>query len=606
MRIGGVTGPQGYEDPSGANDVQRYKRWFEEAQEINEQARREAETDRDYHDGKQWTPEEKRILEARGQPVQTYNLVRVAINGMVGVVERSQSDPKAYGRNAADEQAADIATQALRFVADEQKFDRIKAKAAREYFVEGLCAVAIEVERDNVDFGVRLKRIPFYEFFYDPFSREDDLSDGRYMGRAKWVDADMVKRMFPDREEDIEAAVSGDNFVDDTYADKPWKGWVDQKRRRLLLVEMYHKELDGWRQCIFVAATALVQGPSPYLDAMGQPMCPIEAVCFARDRDGFPYGAVRDLRSPQDGYNKRHSKLLHLLNVRQTFGSRAAVGEGGVDEIKRQMARPDGHIEITHGTWGQDFGVIPTTDMASGQFQLMQEARLQMDRLLPNPGILGRDQEGSSGRAQLVQQSAGLTELADAYGGLVDWELRIYRQIWQRCRQYWTGPRWVRTSDDLGASRYLQINEPIVDAIGMPQIDPQTGQPATQNRVAELDVDIILDVLPEAPTQRHEQFMQLAQMAGNGLPIPPEILIEHSQLRDKAKLIQAIQQQRQAQMQAQAGNMQVERQRRQAEARKTLAQAQQMEIETGMMVGEAGGQAPVLPVGAGAPGTNMQ
>jgi hypothetical protein len=213
-----------------------------------------------------------------------------------------------------------------------------------------------------------------------------------------------------------------------------------------------------------------------------------------------------------------------------------------------------------------------------------------MDRLLPNPGILGRDQEGTSGRAQLVQQSAGLTELADAFANLTDFELRVHRQVWARCRQFWTNARWLRTTDDLSAPQYLQINVPVLDEIGFPVIDPQTGQPQMAAQVAQLDVDIMLDVVPEAPSANHEQFAQLAQMAANGVPIPPELLIESSSLRNKAKIIEGIQQMRAQQAQAQQAASQAQGEKLSAEARRASAQAQEIEFRTGLSASQ-----PVMP-----------
>jgi hypothetical protein len=93
--------------------------------------------------------------------------------------------------------------------------------------------------------------------------------------------------------------------------------------------------------------------------------------------------------------------------------------------------------------------------MAAGQANLLVEAKAEIERMGPNPAILGRQGESSSGRAQLVRQQAGLTEQAVIYGGIEEWELRLYRQMWNRCRQYWTAPQYVRITDDEGAIEVL-------------------------------------------------------------------------------------------------------------------------------------------------------
>lgn len=524
----------GMSDPKQKADLSRYKRWFEEARDLLADARREAETDRDYYDGKQWTPKEKAALQRRKQPAQTYNLVKVAVNGMVGVVERTQTDPKAWPRNEADDQSAETASAALRFVADQEKFDRTKVRAAKQFFVEGTAAILTEVVQDKIDYRVTVKEIPFKEFFFDPYSQREDFSDARYMGVAKWMDLDRLQALYPEQKDELTQSLDSPIAADDTFYDRPWQGWTDKRRRRLMAVELYHNEVDGWRRCVFVAGLVLEADASPYTDEDGKPCCPIEAASFARDRENMPYGAVRDLRSPQDGYNKRQSKLLHMLNVRQTFGRTDVVKD--VSALKAELAKPDGHVEIEHGEFGRDFGVLPVSDQIAGQFQLLQEARAQMDRLLPNPGILGRDVEGSSGRAIQAQQNAGMTELADAFGALTDLELRVFRQIWWRIKQFWTAPRWVRVTDDLGAPQYVGLNQQVMQPNEFGFAVPQM-----QNAVAELDVDITLDVTPESANRQAEEFQALAEMARNGIPIPPDVLIEMSSLKNKQRLVQKIQ-----------------------------------------------------------------
>lgn len=535
----GVMGYAGRSTPAdptrdAKGKLSQYKRWFEEARDLLADARREAETDRDYFDGKQWTPEEKAALQRRKQPAQTYNLVKVAVNGMVGVVERTQTDPKAWPRNQNDDQAAETATAALRFVADQTKFDRVKVRAAKTFFVEGVAAIITEVEPDKVDYKVTIREVPFKEFFFDPYSQAEDFSDARYMGVAKWMDLDRLQALYPEQKDQLAQSLDSPIAADDTFYDRPWQGWTDKRRRRLMAVELYHNEVDGWRRCVFVAGLVLEADGSPYTNEDGQPCCPIEAASFARDRENMPYGAVRDLRSPQDGYNKRQSKLLHMLNVRQTFGRSDVVKD--VSALKAELAKPDGHVELEHGEFGKDFGVLPITDQIAGQFQLLQEARAQMDRLLPNPGILGREVDGQSGRAIQAQQNAGMTELADAFGALTDLELRVYRQIWWRIKQFWTAPRWVRVTDDLGAPQYIGLNQQMQqqDEFGFPMQE-------MQNAVAELDVDITLDVTPESANRQAEEFDALSKMAANGIPIPPDVLIEMSSLKNKARLVQKIQ-----------------------------------------------------------------
>jgi hypothetical protein len=58
-----------------------------------------------------------------------------------------------------------------------------------------------------------------------------------------------------------------------------------------------------------------------------------------------------------------------------------------------------------------------------------------------------------------------------------------------------------------------------------------------KNVPAEMDVDIILDEVPDFAALQSEQFAQLSDLAGKGMPIPPEAIIQASSLRDKDKIL---------------------------------------------------------------------
>jgi FKBP-type peptidyl-prolyl cis-trans isomerase len=123
-----------------------------------------------------------------------------------------------------------------------------------------------------------------------------------------------------------------------------------------------------------------------------------------------------------------------------------------------------------------------------------------------------------------------------------------------------------------------------------------------QNAIGEMDLDIIIDEAPDQITLQHEQFEQLAQMAQQGIPIPPEMLIEASSLTNKHELLQRMEQQQMQAMQAQQAQMQQEQQYRMAEAmasaerdmaaamkdsagaKKIAAETQDLQVETAQKV----------------------
>lgn len=567
-----------------ALDLTALKRRFSESRDLTAEARRECDIDDDYVNSYQWTPEERRQLAMRRQPDSVYNYVRPAVYGMLGVLKQGRTDPRAFGRNPEDDQAADVATKVLRFDAEKNDFVNIRLDVAYDYLAKGVGAVIIEGDHSG---QITLQQVRWEEFFYDPRSRRKDFQDARYKGVAKWVYADVIKRMWGDKAGDVDQAIDaavGVSPLDPTFADRPatqMGSWYDRKLRRVMLVEMYYNDTGDWRRAVFYSDKMLEEGPSPYKDQFGKPACPIEAESCFVDRDNNRYGVVRDMRSPQDEINKRQSKLLHILNNRQVFAENELAMNTSAAEVRDEAARPDGVLPI-------GWKPVSMSDIAGGQTELLKNAIEFIQRQAPNPAILGRLGNEESGRAQLVRQQSGMTELAIVLGGIERWELRVYRQIWERNKQFRTAPEYIRITDDMGAAQYIGINQP-VHGPAQVGIHPQTGMPAItrpimgyKNKLAELDVDIILDIQPHNPNLEAEQFQALVDLRRDGVPIDPMLIIQASSLPDKTKIIQAMQQQAQQpnpQQQLQVAGMQAEVQLKQADATHRNAQANLLGVE---------------------------
>ena len=532
-------------------------------------ARASSERDRDYYDGHQWTDEEVAAIKRRKQPLVTINRIKRKIDAMVGIEQRSRTDPRAYPRHPGAEQAADVATKALVFVDDQTRFDSLRSAAFENMLVEGYGGVEVGAEEVNGQIEVTITRLRWEEIVFDPYSREKDFSDANWIGCIKWMTLDQAVALYgKEHEELLEAAMALPNDGD-TYDDRPQNAhtphWGDKRRRRVRVAQLYYRNGGRWYLSVFTGAGEIIGSESPYEDEHGNSTCPIVLMTAYIDRQNRRYGVVNDMISAQDEVNKRRSKLLHLLNTRQTSGVKGAVS---ARKVKEELAKPDGHVEVNPEAADMAaelrmpaFQVLPTNDMAAGQFQLLVESKDEIDKVGPNASLIGQLQGQQSGRAIMAQQQAGLVELAPIYDSLRDWTLRCYRAMWARVRQYWTDERWIRITDQFQAPEFIQINV-------MQGFDPFTMQPIIENAVALMDVDIVIDDAPDYATLQQETLEQLISLREAGVPVPPELIIEAAPIRNKARINEAIQeaQQQQAAMQQQGMAMQAQLEGAKAEA----------------------------------------
>ena len=546
--------------------IEKLREMAETAADLTSEARTLSETCRSYYDGDQWTAEEIATLRKRKQPIVTINRIQRKVDAMIGIEQRSRTDPRALGRTPKDDQAADIATKALVYIDDTTRFDAKRSMAFENLIIEGYGGVEVTVEQKRGKFEICITRIRWEEIFFDPHSREKDFSDAAYMGSMKWMTLDAANQLYASAyqgEEPLETVLEQSmNFVveGETYDDRPYKSaafWSDAKLRRVRIAQMYYQRDGLWYLAIYAGKGIIINAPSPYMDEDGRPTNPMVLMTAYIDRDNNRYGVVKSMLSAQDEVNARRSKLLHMLNSRQTMGVKGAVS---VATLKNELAKPDGHVEVDADAAAgareagmPAFQVLQTQDQVAGQFNLLVESKQEIDTLGPNASLLGQLGGQQSGRAIMAQQQAGLVELAPIYDSLRDWTLRVYRQMWMRTQQFWTEERWVRVTDEAQAPQFIGVNQ----IVGM---DPYTMQPIMENQIAQMDVDIIIDEAPDIVTLRQEEFEQLASMAQQGIPIPPEMLIEASSVRNKQRLLEMMGQQKEQAMQQQAQAMQMQTQ----------------------------------------------
>jgi hypothetical protein len=512
---------------AGDDGAERIRKMVREYLDTMEEARDRASLARDYYDGKQWTREEIATLKQRGQPPIVFNRIKRKVDSILGVERNRRTDPKAYPRTPRDEQSADIVTQALRFVSDQTRLNNIFSGAFENGMIEG--AGAAEVIMDGPE-DIKVNLIPWDEFIFDPRSSRHDFSDARYLGVLKWMDADDAIALYQDKAKEIEAGITGSEkaFVADVSVDdKPSSGtWIDRKRRRVQVCQLYYKQGSEHNYAVVVGSVLIMDGPSYYRDEKGRTVCPIEAFSAYVDRENNRYGVVADMRGPQDEINHRRSKAVHFLHSRRVMAQQGAVAD--VSQAKREIARPDGWVEVVDP---QSVQVLDTQAETTGNLNMLQEAKSEIDLLGPNNALQGKNTEGQSGRAIIAQQQAGLAELAPLYDRFNDFKLRVYRATWARIKQFWTSPKWIRVTDDEQSVQFIGLNQ-------VQGIDPMTMQPQVSNPVAQMDVDVILETGPDTVTLQSEEFEQLAQIMPQLAALPPPYalaLIEASSLPAQRK-----------------------------------------------------------------------
>jgi hypothetical protein len=597
-------------------------RRFDAAEDASQDARVEAEKARDYYDGRQLDEAQIAALKKRKQPIVIENLIGPKVDYLCGLERQSRTDPKAYPRTAKHSQDADAATDAIRFVSDVEDYPIKRSAVFQHLLVEGYGAVEIGAEERRGQIDPTIKLIDWDRLYYDPHSCRPDFSDAYYLGYVTWMDLDDAKRTWPDKADILEATFNaGASSVDETYDDKPkWKSWVEPRRRRVRICTEYCRQSGQWMRSVFTLSGELEEAaPSPFLDDEGRPECALIFQSAYVDRDNDRYGIVRRYITLQDEVNKRRSKFLHLANSRPL---RVDPASGmSAEQARAEFNRPDGVLVAGQG----EIEDLTSLNMASGHFSLLAEAKEAINAVGPNAAMQGREGAGQSGRAILALQQGGMVEMAPLLDALRHFNIRVYRAIWNRIRQFWTSERWVRVTDEEANVRFVGLNTTrgnialmkLKTALEEGELDKQTAQQYAMqiqqdpsmmlpaNPVAEIEIDIELDEVQDTVTAQFEQFDQLATMLPSFIQARPDraaqfvqLMVEASSLRGKDKLrdiladpepnpeqqqMAAMMQQMQAMMaQLEMSAKQAEIEKTQSETAENVAQAEAIAARTGL------------------------
>lgn len=631
-----------YEGLEHSDYLSMWREWADGYQK----ARKQSFRDQEYYDGDvkgngegHWLDTQLKVLADRNQAPITFNLVKRKINAIAGVEQRSRAEPRGLPRTPKDQYAAEVVTDSLRYLKEQTRLPMTSANGFMDALIAGYTASEIKGAADSVTESL----IEWRDFFFDPRSRYFDFTDARFLGIAKWIDQDVAIATYAgpeieppqiaprpedpmqalqwaaeaqavlaqyqaakERRAKIVAAIeataansggAGGTADDIDYEDHPIDGFGDPKRKRVFIVDMWHQDpRKGWFRCVFTGQGKLFTQQATLIekDQWGKKTRthPIKAFSLYVSKNGWRYGEVRGLRSPQDEVNSRRSKALHLLTLTLLIYEPGVFQDGEIEKVRGELKRPDGVIEA------RDVAKVRlerNIDLAAGQQRLGEEARAFMEMEGPNPQLQGEQGRATSGRAVLALQQAGLGQLGPIFDRFHDWEDRRYRAYWFRVQQFWTAPMYVRVTDDKNAAKFAAVNgahvldeqgqpkrrPPQAGAMPMPQRGPggqppmsqaapmigHNGGPAidpaefeTGPMLAELDMDIIIDRAPEAATLQAEQFESLSQMAQAGVLGPPNpevsrLLITASALPNKSELLDMLDKQAQAPKQPDQGQM---------------------------------------------------
>lgn len=584
--------------------------------------------DADYYDNEQWSPEEVAELESRGQAAIVYNVISQTVNWVIGSEKRGRSDFNVLPRTKEDAKPAERKTQLLKYMSDVNMTPFHRSRAFEDAAKVGMGWLEDGVSDRDDNEPVFSRYESWRNMLWDSACNELDLSDARYVIRSKWVDLDVACAMFPERDQIIKESASagylftgsgedGDEAMDAAEVEYTFNGGAagnHSERDRVRMVEIWYKtparvqrlvggqfageihDPDSLGHQVSLASGASVvaermmmrtsmavmvakglcwNGPSPYRHNR-YPFTPIWG--YRRDRDGMPYGIIRNLRDLQDDINKRASKAQFILASNKVIMEKGAVDN--MQELLDEVSRPDGVIVVNQN---KRFEINADRELAPAHLDLMaREISMIQSVSGVTDELMGRSTNAKSGVAIQARQEQGSMSTSKLFDNLrYAFQIQGEKQL-SLLEQYYSEQKQFRITNSRGTPTYIDIND------GLPE-----------NDITRSKADFILSDAEWRASLRQAQTEQLMEMLGR---MPPQValvmldlLVESMDLPNRDELVRRIRQingQRDPdatemtpeEQQAQAA------QQAQAQMQQAMAEAQLRKVAADAAKGEAAAQ----------------
>lgn len=523
---------------------------FEESETNSQPGRELAEEALRFYNNDQLTEDERKKLRDRKQPEVQTNRIKRKIDYLLGLEKQQRTKPRALPRTPQHEQDSEACSDALTYVIEDTNYKMTRSECWFDMLTPGTALVEVKVKEYDDEICIEIERFPWDRIWYDTHSMALDFREAGYLGGVWWMDLKDAYLRWPDKEDIFEASMPGQS-ESSTYGDKPVAGtWGDRRDKRVRICLIWYKRGEKWYFAEFTKGGILKEGLSPYLTDDGKSDCGLFGQSAYVDQNGIRYGLVREMISPQKEINKRRSKALHLFSTNQILLEEGAVDN--IEKFRREAARPDALLIVNQG-FGETTKFQTRTDLAQGHLGLLQEAKQEIDLMGPNASMQGEAGKDASGRAIIASQQGGMTEMADLMDKLRHLDHRVYQAVWHRIRQFWTEEKWVRVTDDDRNVRFVGLNRPKMmqlqhpgtgQIIEIPQMGPD-GKPVLENQIAQLEVDIMMDDVPDTVSIAGEQFELLAKLkSGDALNEIPyvDIIKAVPNLRNRDSIIESMEQ----------------------------------------------------------------
>lgn len=459
-------------------DIETLKDTFKIGYEAYEESREEAKKVMDYFHNRQYTADQLNTLSRRGQPAETFNIVKLFARMLIGYYSTVVNTVRVTPQQQDDIMTAAILGDLVDYTFRVNNFNAEGDKIKFDAILAGLMCSYQDVKDTNEtdEFGrpiyeIKTHHVPSLEIILDPMSRLEDYSDARFIHRYKWISQEAAIKQFGKAKVDKLDTYYNHLNIDEAEFSYTYNNEFQGSYKvfdNYLVVHTIIEDDNGKIWSVFWSGEEILDKKEITYKEVKFPYR-VHRV-HPSDRTEY-YGIFREVIASQDAINQALIKIQLMVNTQKAF-----VQTGAVEDLTEFIDK-----------FNRVNAVIPVNDLSGirienltrevlDQYTVIDKALDRVQRILSiNDSFLGMAYASDSGSKVKLQQNASvvalryLTSKIEQFYRLLGWD------IVNLIKQYYTAHQVVRVADEYEGNKWVEINKPALVPSG--QIDPMTGQP---------------------------------------------------------------------------------------------------------------------------------
>ncbi len=476
-------------------DIQDLQDSLKISMEQFEPSRLEAQEAIDMYHNRQHTEANLAILADRGQPAETFNVVKLFSRLLLGYYSTVVNTVKVEPQQEQDALIAGMLNDLVDFTFRDNYLETEGDKIKLDGLLTGLMCVHENVvdtgKRDKFNRPIRrirLSHVPAREVALDHMSRKEDGSDARFVHRFKWVHEDYLKKLIRKMNKNADNIISKlsayENHLNqqdsefDVMYDNRFVGYYKQDDCYLLVHSITVDEKDRVWSTHWCADEIISQKEVTYRDVR----FPYRTQRIQESDQSEYYGLFREVIETQKAINQALIKIQLMVNTQKIFIQENAVSD--IEEFKKAVNNVHAIIEVLN------IDLIKIENLSRevlDQYSIIDKGFDRIKQMLGvNDSFLGAAFASDSGRKVKLQQNQTILSLRHITARFEQFYRLMATDVVGLIKQFYTADEAVRIADDQHGSRYIKINQPM--QIWSGEFD------ANQNPIMETPFEQVLDV----------------------------------------------------------------------------------------------------------------